>query len=205
MSGVALACWLVYGGLAVGVRLALHRRQTGSWGVSGVSGRPFSVEWVGGVLFVIATVLGPLAPVLAIADVSEPIGRLDTTAAHVAGLALFALGLTGLLIAQEMMGRSWRIGVDEQERTDLVTIGLFSLVRNPIYTAMLPTVLGLTLMVPNVVALVAFAGLVTALEIQTRFVEEPYLLGAHGDRYARYAGRVGRFIPGIGRLEATGR
>lgn len=40
----------------------------------------------------------------------------------------------------------------------------------------------------------------TALELQLRAVEEPYLLTAHGHAYATYAARVGRFAPGTGRL-----
>ena len=99
------------------------------------------------------------------------------------------------------MGTSWRIGVDHEERTDLVTSGPFALVRNPIFAAMIPTGLGLVLMVPSWVAIAGFAGLVLALEIQVRVVEEPYLLQAHGERYAAYASRVGRFVPGVGRLD----
>jgi protein-S-isoprenylcysteine O-methyltransferase Ste14 len=103
------------------------------------------------------------------------------------------------------MGTSWRIGVDDSERTDLVTDGPFALVRNPIFAAMLPTSLGLVLIVPNVAAVAGFVCLVVALELQTRAVEEPYLLRAHGSTYADYAGRVGRFVPGLGRLRADGR
>jgi protein-S-isoprenylcysteine O-methyltransferase Ste14 len=33
-----------------------------------------------------------------------------------------------------------------------------------------------------------------------RFVGEPYLARAHGEDYRAYAGRVGRFLPGVGRL-----
>jgi protein-S-isoprenylcysteine O-methyltransferase Ste14 len=32
-------------------------------------------------------------------------------------------------------------------------------------------------------------------------VEEPYLLRSHGGRYASYASRVGRFVPGFGKLK----
>lgn len=69
---------------------------------------------------------------------------------------------------------------------------------------MLPTSLGLVLLVPNPVALAGFAALVVALEIQTRAVEEPYLLAAHGEAYRAYASRVGRFFPDVGRLRARG-
>jgi protein-S-isoprenylcysteine O-methyltransferase Ste14 len=112
---------------------------------------------------------------------------------------LFALGLTATFYAQLAMGRSWRVGVDEAERTDLVTIGPFRLVRNPIYSAMLPAFLGLVLMTPNALALAALALLFVALELQVRVVEEPHLLRAHGDEYAEYAARVGRFVPAVGR------
>jgi hypothetical protein len=43
------------------------------------------------------------------------------------------------VIAQFAMAESWRIGVDPNERTPLVTTGAFAMVRNPIFTAMLVT------------------------------------------------------------------
>ena len=73
--------------------------------------------------------------------------------------------------------------------------------RNPIYSAMLPTALGLVLLVPSWVAILGLVGLAVALELQVRVVEEPYLLRVHGDAYRRYAHRVGRFGPGVGRLQ----
>ena len=99
------------------------------------------------------------------------------------------------------MGDSWRIGVQESDRTQLVTGGVFGLVRNPIYTGMIPAFVGVALLVPNPVALAAVVTVVAGLEIQTRMVEEPYLLKVHGLAYAEYAARVGRFVPGIGRMD----
>jgi hypothetical protein len=61
---------------------------------------------------------------------------------------------------------------------------------------------GLALLVPNVVALAAFLALVAALELQVRLVEEPYLMRTHGKGYLLYASRVGRFVPGVGKLKA---
>lgn len=202
MSGYALALFVLYLALAVGARMALHKRRTGSPGFSGIGGRPGSLEWFGRrVLFV--CVLGPglAAPVLDLIGIVEPVAALDGRTGHTLGVVLYLLGLAGTLAAQGAMGRSWRIGVDESERTQLVTTGPFALVRNPIFSAMLPAFLGLTLMVPSVVALVGFLGLVAAVELQVRFVEEPYLLRAHGESYAEYASRVGRFVPSLGRLK----
>ena len=200
MAAWALGFYLLYLALAFGVRTAIQLRRTGSSGFSGISGRPGSAEWLGGVLFVVALVLGLLAPLLDLAGILDPIDPLDGEIGHAAGGGLFFGGLAATLVAQAAMGESWRIGVDESERTELVTDGPFSVVRNPIFAGMIPTSVGLALLVPNVVALLAVVALVLALEIQTRLVEEPYLLRAHGETYASYARRVGRFLPGIGRL-----
>ncbi len=132
----------------------------------------------------------------------DPIGALDGPGAHALGLILFGLGLAATLYAQLTMGESWRVGVDESETDRPRHGGPFAVVRNPIFAAMIPTSLGLALMVPNVVALAGFAALVLALEIQVRLVEEPYLRRVHGQAYARYAARTGRFAPGLGRSES---
>lgn len=200
MAWVALGCFALYLGLAFGLRTLVQLRRTGSSGFRGVSGRPGSAEWLGGILFVVALVAGVAAPVLDLAGVLDPVGVLDADVTRAAGIAIFALGLAATLAAQFAMGDAWRIGVDPDERTELVTSGPFALVRNPIFSGMLPASLGLALMVPNAAALLGLLALLVALEIQVRLVEEPYLLTAHGRRYADYAAGVGRFVPGVGRL-----
>lgn len=204
MATLALILYVVYLVLAFGLRTLIQLRRTGSTGFHGLGGRPGSAEWVAGVGFTVALLLGAAAPVLALFDLVEPIAALDTTAAHVGGLVLAVAGIAATFYAQVAMGTSWRIGVDADERTELVTSGPFALVRNPIFAAMLPTALGLTLLVPSWVALTGLAGLVLALELQVRVVEEPYLLQAHGGTYADYAARVGRFVPGVGQLQRSG-
>jgi protein-S-isoprenylcysteine O-methyltransferase Ste14 len=203
VADVALACWSAFGLLAFVLPVALQLRRTGSTGLKGPSGAPGSIEWLAGAGLVAAIALGVAAPLLAASDWVEPIGSLDRTVVHVAGIALFAIGLAGVVGSQQMMGRSWRVGVDESERTQLVTAGPFQLVRNPIFTAMIVAQLGIALIVPSVVALVGVALLVASLEAQTRLVEEPYLLRKHGRVYAEYAARVGRFLPGVGTLRRS--
>ena len=203
MATWALVLFGVYLATAFGLRTVIQVRRTGSTGFKGLGGSPGSAEWLAGVLFAAALVAGFAAPVLDAAGVLEPLAAVDGPGAHVAGFVLFAAGLGATLLAQVAMGDSWRIGVDAGERTELVTGGPFGLVRNPIFSGMLPASLGLALLVPNVVAVAAFLGLVVALELQTRVVEEPYLLHVHGSSYASYAARVGRFVPGVGRLHGT--
>ena len=194
-----LALYVLYLALAFGARMLLQLRRTGSTGFKGIGGSPGSLEWTAGALFIAAFGLGFLSPVLDLVGALEPVFRLGP----LPGSLLFLIGLLGTLAAQWTMGDSWRVGVDEAEKTRLVTGGPFAVVRNPIFAAMIPASLGLTLLVPNAVAVVGFAMLIVALELQVRFVEEPYLLRTHGVRYAEYAARVGRFMPGMGRLRAS--
>ena len=204
MPELALALYLVYFGLAFALRSLVQLRRTGSTGFRGISGRPGSAEWVGGVLFVVALVLGLAAPLLDLANVLDPLEALAGRGAELAGAILAVGGIALTLLAQQAMGDSWRIGVDDSERTELVTSGPFNVVRNPIFAAMIPTAVGLVLLVPNWVALVGLAALITALEIQVRLVEEPYLLRTQGGEYAGYASRVGRFVPKLGLLGERG-
>jgi protein-S-isoprenylcysteine O-methyltransferase Ste14 len=200
MSDLALILYVIYLGLAFGLRTAIQLRATGSTGFHGLGGRPLSAEWLAGVGFAVALVVGVAAPVLALAGVAAPVDALGTPGAHVAGVVFAVIGIGATVYTQIAMGSSWRIGVDESERTTLVTSGPFAIVRNPIFSAMLPTSLGLVLMVPSVVAIAGLVALAIALELQVRVVEEPYLLRVQGEVYANYAARVGRFVPGIGRL-----
>jgi len=203
---MAVAALVLYGitlTLTFGVRIAIQLRRTGSTGVHPVPGGATPIEWLAGGLFVAGLASGAAAPVLVLLDVLEPIPGLDGTVGHAIGVVLACCGIVLTFLAQLAMGDAWRIGVDPEERTELVTDGPFALVRNPIYSAMLPTVVGLVLMVPNVLSLAALAALAIGLELQVRCVEEPHLLRTHGDEYAAYAGQVGRFVPHLGLLDGV--
>lgn len=205
MPTIALAGFTLFALLAFGLRAWVHHRRTGTTGFVGISGRFGSTEWLGGVLFVVALAAGLAAPILQLAGVLTPNPELDGSAVWATALLLYTLGVSGTLWAQFAMGDSWRIGVDATARTGLVATGPFVWVRNPIYTAMTVATVGLALLAPNLLSLLAFLALVTALQIQVRLVEEPYLTRAHGNDYLGYAARTGRFLPGIGRLTVVGR
>ena len=73
------------------------------------------------------------------------------------------------------MGKNWRIGVDPEEQTELVTDGIYSKIRNPIYTACIVHGVGLLVLAPN--AMVLVIGLIGfyAINAYVRHIEEPYL------------------------------
>lgn len=201
MSAAALAVvlYLVYLALALGLRTWLLYRQTGATGYNGLSGRTGSAGWWGSILFAFALLAGVAAPSLQLLRVLDPVGALDNVIIQAIGLVLALIGCGATLRAQQTMGKDWRIGVNENDTTDLVRAGIFTVVRNPIFTAMLITAAGLTLLAPNPFALFAVLVLFVAIELQVRLVEEPYLARTHGAAYDAYTGDVGRFLPGIGK------
>lgn len=199
MAGWAVGLLVVYLALAFGVRVAVALRTTGRSGIARLRGAP-PAERLGGGLFAAAMAIGVISPIFVLSDVLEPISSLDETPLHALGFALCAVGIAGTFLAQMAMGASWRIGVDEDERTDLVTGGVFSLCRNPIYTFMVVAWIGFALLVPTSLSLASIPAGILAFEVQVRLVEEPYLIRAHGEPYLVWAARVGRFVPRLGRL-----
>jgi protein-S-isoprenylcysteine O-methyltransferase Ste14 len=197
MEWLALILFGLYLLIGFVVRTAVHVRRTGDSGFRGLSGRPGSTEWWAGVLFAAAVVAGLLGPLAGLAGLGN-LPPLDRAAFQWAGVVAAALGIVGTFLTQVAMGNSWRVGVRESERTELVTDGLFAVVRNPFFTATLLTGAGIALVVPNVVALLGWALLLAAVELQVRVVEEPYLRRHHGDAYGAYLARVGRFVPRVG-------
>ena len=196
---LALVLLVIFFGIAFGLRTWQHLRATGSTGFHGLSGRPGSLEWIGGALFVVGVVLSLLAGVAEALGWIAPLWSPPPWALAL-GVVLTLIGIASTYGAQVSMGSAWRIGVNADERTQLVTGGAFRWVRNPIFSCMLVTGLGLALLLPNSLSLAGLAALAIAVEIQVRAVEEPHLLRAHGQRYRDYASRVGRFVPGFGRL-----
>ena len=96
------------------------------------------------------------------------------------------------------MGRSWRIGIDDRP-TGLIAHGLFAWSRNPIFTGMILTLIGAVLIAPAVWSIFFAAVTIVLIAVQTRF-EERHLVELHGEAYIAYAQRVGRFLPGVGKL-----
>lgn len=199
MPGLALALYGVYFLLAFVIRGVLQWRRTGDSGFRFAADRPGSAQWWARLAFVVALVAGAAAPTLVLVGWMHPLALLDQRGVAVTGLVLTLAGLVATFVAQVAMGTSWRVGVDPDEQTDLVVRWPFTLVRNPIFTAMALTAVGFTLMVPTVLAIGALALLLWALRYQVVVVEEPYLRRTHGDDYAAYTSRVGRFLPGLGK------
>ena len=122
-----------------------------------------------------------------------PVFFLEQTWIKWAGLVLLHLSLLFIVFAQYQMSRSWRVGFDEKQKTELVTGGVFRYSRNPIFLGMLTTMVGLFLALPNALTFAALLLAIVVLQIQVR-LEEVYLRKVHGEAYLDYEKRVGRWV-----------
>ena len=91
------------------------------------------------------------------------------------------------------MANSWRIGIDEKNKTELVTNGLFSFSRNPIFLGVMIANVGLFLIIPNAFTMLIVALLIVSINTQIR-LEEEFLKGSHGATYQDYFNRVRRWL-----------
>jgi protein-S-isoprenylcysteine O-methyltransferase Ste14 len=110
-----------------------------------------------------------------------------------AAIAILLVSLVWVALAQVQMGKSWRIGIDKENKTDLVETGIFSLSRNPIFLGMRAMLFGLFLMIPNALTLLTWILGDVLMQIQVR-LEEEFLRSVHGDGYQDYKTRVRRWI-----------
>jgi protein-S-isoprenylcysteine O-methyltransferase Ste14 len=201
MPKLTLALWLVYLALTFALRVIVQLRMTGRTGLVSLRAVSSPMELLVAAFSIIALVTGFASALLPALQLDGPLSRPrpPSPLQFWLGALAYAGGVTATFVSQLAMGRSWRIGVDADERTELVARGPFLLVRNPIFSSMVLTASGLTLLCTSRLAWLALASLVLALELQVRAVEEPYLSRVHGARYRDYASRVGRFVPGLGR------
>ena len=122
-----------------------------------------------------------------------PITQLDKQSIKYVGLAVLCIALVWTVIAQGHMNNSWRIGIDIETKTELVTNGLFKISRNPIFFGMILSLVGLFLTTPNAFTILFLILGYVLIQIQIR-LEEDFLSKEHGQEYLNYKQKVRRLI-----------
>ena len=131
-----------------------------------------------------------------VVSVTKYIGFLDTQTIKITGFILGILGLIICRIAQVTIGKSWRVGIDENAKPGLITNGIYAYIRNPTYTGLYLLCAGVWLINPTFLYSYWILAFFIMMEFQVR-CEEEYLELQYGKEYLDYCQKTKRYIPGV--------
>lgn len=109
------------------------------------------------------------------------------------GFCVALLGDLIFLLSVLCMKDSWRAGIPDNDRTELVTGGIYAYSRNPAFLGFDLQYIGVLLMFCNLLTAVFTAFAITMLHLQI-LQEERYLTSAFGAEYLHYRRRVFRYL-----------
>ena len=109
------------------------------------------------------------------------------------GITLILLNLIISATSLINLRDSWRVGVLEDQKTELVTSGIYQFSRNPYFASYFTMFAAYTVMTQSLIllALSTIGFLVTHKMV---LKEEKYLFSMHGDDYLQYKNSVPRYL-----------
>lgn len=136
-----------------------------------------------------ATYLVVVAEVVSVFIIQPPLSEIFV----VTGIILGLIGDIIFAIAVITMKDSWRAGIAENDKTEMITDGIYKISRNPAFLGFDCVYIGLLLMFFNLPLLIISVFAVTMLHLQI-LQEERYLTKIFGDNYIRYKNKVFRYL-----------
>ncbi|MCP4346318.1 MAG: isoprenylcysteine carboxylmethyltransferase family protein [Desulfobacterales bacterium] len=126
----------------------------------------------------------------------QPFGKiqlLNDLLAMTLGFGLLFLNLAVSGASLMNLKDSWRVGVIEDQKTELVTTGIYRFTRNPYFVSYFLMFAAYTVLLQN---LILFGLSILGFPIVHKMVmkEEKYLYSVHGDVYAQYKTKVPRYL-----------
>lgn len=109
------------------------------------------------------------------------------------GIVLMLIALVLFIVSVKTMKTSWRVGIDKENKTKLVTNGIFSISRNPVFLSFDLILISLVLVYPNVIVLLLSVIDIYSINLQIK-EEEKHLINQFGDEYKKYCKKVRRYI-----------
>ncbi len=178
------------------LRSLIHYRRTGKSPI--VLPRDESVHGFVGIMFRFLLFL-PIVPIVLYSyfhdlyDYCLPIVYLESVNLQIFGASLMVVSFILTAAAQLNMGDSFRIGIDEEQSTSLVTGGIYRYTRNPIYLGLMGMLIGLFFTIPSSLTALSLTLSWAMIQVQIR-LEEEYLDKLHGAKFQEFRKRVRRWI-----------
>jgi len=110
------------------------------------------------------------------------------------GILFSMAGLVGFAFSLKAFGDSFRVGIDDEKPDKLITHGMFSISRNPIYVSFISFLFGFILVHMNIASIVMlFCFFIPLIHRQIKR-EEEFMKGHYGEQYAEYCKKVRRYL-----------
>lgn len=115
-------------------------------------------------------------------------------AVRVIGAVMSVIGTIIFIAAMLTMRDSWRAGVSKNDKTELVTNGIYQISRNPAFLGFDFLYIGTLLMFFNWILFLLTVFAVIMYHLQIINVEEDFLLATFENEYLQYKKKVCRYI-----------
>lgn len=168
-------------------KIAIQKKQSIRTNQMGKGNKPRKVLILERVM-TIATVLTIIVEVISIWTTKAylPIGL------RIAGIIIGICAVSIFLVATITMKTSWRVGIPE-EKTELITNGIYSISRNPAFVAFDLLYLSVCLLFFNIPLLLMSLWAAVMLHIQI-LQEEVHMHGMFGEAYDEYKKHTCRYL-----------
>jgi protein-S-isoprenylcysteine O-methyltransferase Ste14 len=110
-----------------------------------------------------------------------------------------ALGLAFCWWARIHLGKLWSGGIDRKADHRVVDTGPYGIVRHPIYSGVIVGALAFAVTRARPSAILLWLLITVFFSLKAR-MEERFLREELGEDYAKYGAKVGRLMPGVGRV-----
>jgi protein-S-isoprenylcysteine O-methyltransferase Ste14 len=143
----------------------------------------------------IVTIIIAISSILSkyISELFIPIPALSNNYIIFIGIILLFLNLIISFLALTQMRDSWRVGIKEDDKTELINGGIFKITRNPYFLSYIVLFLAYILLVANIILIIS--ALIAIISIHKMIMkEEIYLESLHGEKYLAYKNSVPRYF-----------
>ena len=134
-----------------------------------------------------------MLPIIQLISICKYMGT-DYVILRIIGCVITAVGVFVFILSVVQMKDNWRAGVQREDKTNLVTTGIYSISRNPAFLGFDLLYIGILFTFFNWYLCIATCVVIAFFHLQIVNVEEDFLIEMFGEEYLQYKKRVCRYI-----------
>jgi len=132
-------------------------------------------------------------PIIQLISIFGYVGTVHSSL-RITGIIITTVGVLVFIISVVQMKDNWRAGVQREEKTNLVTTGIYSISRNPAFLGFDLMYIGILVTFFRWYLCFATSFVLVLFHLQIVNVEEVFLTEAFGEEYIQYKKKVSRYL-----------